>query len=96
MFARINHAGGKPRVPRGGAPLVSTVLMTALSRRRPDVKKSSSASPCGTDGKLNPLMLAALKLCGATEIYRSGGAQAMDLDEAITICTRYDPLGIIS
>ena len=64
-------------VPGGGAPLVSTVLMTATLAQAACCEEIVVCTPCGKDGKLNPQMLAALKLCGATEIYRIGGAQAI-------------------
>ena len=64
-------------VPGGGAPLVSTVLMTATLAQAAGCEEIVVCTPCTTDGALNPQMLAALKLCGATEIYRIGGAQAI-------------------
>lgn len=64
-------------VPGGGAPLVSTILMTATLAQAAGCGKIVVCTPCGRDGNLNPQMLSALKLCGATEIYRIGGAQAI-------------------
>ena len=64
-------------VPGGGAPLVSTVLMTATLAQAAGCEEVVVCTPCDRDGKLNPQMLSALKLCGATEIYRIGGAQAV-------------------
>ena len=64
-------------VPGGGAPLVSTVLMTATLAQAAGCEEIVVCTPCGKDGRLNPEMLAALKLCGVTEIYRIGGAQAI-------------------
>ncbi|MFM2198652.1 MAG: histidinol dehydrogenase [Verrucomicrobiota bacterium] len=64
-------------VPGGGAPLVSTVLMTATLAQAAGCEEIVVCTPCGKDGELHPQMLAALKLCGATEIYRIGGAQAI-------------------
>jgi histidinol dehydrogenase len=34
-------------------------------------------TPCGNDGRVNVNLLAALKLAGATEVYKLGGAQAI-------------------
>jgi histidinol dehydrogenase len=34
-------------------------------------------TPCGRDGTVNPGLLAALRLAGATEVYKIGGAQAI-------------------
>ncbi len=64
-------------VPGGGAPLVSTVLMTATLAQAAGCEEIVVCTPCGKDGKLNPSMLAAMILCGVTEIYRIGGAQAI-------------------
>jgi histidinol dehydrogenase len=64
-------------VPGGGAPLVSTVLMTATLAQAAGCEEIVVCTPCGKDGRLNPSMLAAMKLCGVTEIYRIGGAQAI-------------------
>lgn len=64
-------------VPGGGAPLVSTVVMTATLAQAAGCEEIVVCTPCGKDGKLNPAMLAAMQLCGVTEIYRIGGAQAI-------------------
>ncbi len=64
-------------VPGGGAPLVSTVLMTATLAQAAGCEEIVVCTPCDKDGKLNSQMLAALELCGVTEIYRLGGAQAI-------------------
>jgi len=41
------------------------------------VKRIVVVSPPGRDGKIDPLTIAAAKRCGATEIYKVGGAQAI-------------------
>jgi histidinol dehydrogenase len=41
------------------------------------VKRIVVVSPPGPDGKIDPLTIAAAKMCGATEIYKIGGAQAI-------------------
>ena len=41
------------------------------------VKRIVVVSPPGRDGKIDPLTIAAAKICGATEIYKVGGAQAI-------------------
>lgn len=64
-------------VPGGTAPLVSTSLMTVAIAAATGVPEIVVCTPCGKDGKVNPHLLAALKLAGATEIYRVGGAQAI-------------------
>jgi histidinol dehydrogenase len=41
------------------------------------VKELVACSPAGTDGKLNPYIIYALDLAGATEIYKIGGVHAI-------------------
>lgn len=63
-------------VPGGKAAYPSSVLMNALPARVAGVKRVAMCVPC-PDGVLNPLVLAAARLCGVEEIYRIGGAQAV-------------------
>ncbi|TLD69786.1 histidinol dehydrogenase [Phragmitibacter flavus] len=64
-------------VPGGTAPLVSTSLMTVAIAAAAGVPEIVVCTPCGKDGTVNPGLLAALKLAGATEVYRVGGSQAI-------------------
>jgi histidinol dehydrogenase len=64
-------------VPGGTAPLVSTSLMTVTLAAAAGVPEIVVCTPCGRDGTVNAGLLAALKLAGATEIYKIGGAQAI-------------------
>lgn len=64
-------------VPGGTAPLVSTVIMLALPAKIAGVKRRVLVSPAQKDGKINSGVLAAAKLCGVTEVYAVGGAQAI-------------------
>jgi histidinol dehydrogenase len=63
-------------VPGGKASYPSSVLMNALPARVAGVGRIAMCVPT-PDGILNPLVLAAAKLAGVTEIYRVGGAQAI-------------------
>jgi histidinol dehydrogenase len=63
-------------VPGGLAAYPSSVLMNAIPARVAEVERIAMAVPT-PDGKLNPLVLAAAKRAGITEIYRMGGAQAI-------------------
>jgi histidinol dehydrogenase len=63
-------------VPGGKASYPSSVLMNALPARVAGVKRIAMCVPA-PDGILNPLVLAAAKLSGVSEIYRVGGAQAV-------------------
>jgi histidinol dehydrogenase len=66
-------------VPGGTAPLASTAIMTVTLARAAGVKEIVACTPCGKDGSVNPVLLYALKLAGATEIYRVGGIQAIGM-----------------
>jgi histidinol dehydrogenase len=64
-------------IPGGTAPLVSTAIMTCTLAEAAGVPEIIAVTPAGPDGKVHPALLAALSRCGATEIYRVGGAQAI-------------------
>ena len=66
-------------IPGGTAPLASTSIMTVTLAKAAGVKEIVACTPAGRDGKVNPVLLYALKLAGATEIYRVGGIQAIGL-----------------
>jgi histidinol dehydrogenase len=63
-------------VPGGSAAYPSSVLMNAVPAMVAGVPRVVMVVP-SPDGKLNPLVLAAAKLAGVSEIYRVGGAQAV-------------------
>jgi histidinol dehydrogenase len=64
-------------IPGGTAPLVSTALMTILLARVAGCPQIVVCTPCNSGGAINPALLFAAHLAGATEIYRVGGAQAV-------------------
>ncbi len=64
-------------VPGGTAPLASTALMTITLARVAGCREIVVCSPPGKDGAINPAVLFAARIAGATEIYKAGGAQAM-------------------
>lgn len=64
-------------VPGGTAPLVSTVIMTVSLARAAGCEEIVVTTPCGPDGTVNPYILGACHLAGATEVYKVGGAQAI-------------------
>jgi histidinol dehydrogenase len=66
-------------VPGGTAPLASTAIMTATLAKAAGVMEIVACTPCGKDKSINPVLLYALKLAGATEIYRVGGIQSIGL-----------------
>jgi histidinol dehydrogenase len=63
-------------VPGGTASYPSSVLMNAVPARVAGVARIAMTTPA-TDGRINPLTLAAAKRTGVSEIYRVGGAQAI-------------------
>ena len=63
-------------VPGGTASYPSSVLMNAVPAKVAGVERIVMVVPT-PDGHLNPLVLAAAKLGGVSEIYRVGGAQAV-------------------
>lgn len=64
-------------IPGGAAPLASTALMTLTLAKVAGVKELVACSPADADGKLNPYVIYALNLAGATEIYKIGGVHAI-------------------
>lgn len=64
-------------VPAGTAPLASTVIMTVTLARAAGVPEIVVVSPVGPTGKINPAVLHALRIAGATEVYKVGGAHAI-------------------
>lgn len=63
-------------VPGGSAAYPSSVLMNAVPAKVAGVPRVVMVVP-SPEGRLNPLVLAAAKLAGVSEIYRVGGAQAV-------------------
>ncbi len=63
--------------PNGRAAYPSTVLMLAMPARVAGVRDVILATPAGRDGNAHPVILAAARVAGITEIYKVGGAAAM-------------------
>ena len=64
-------------VPAGRAPYPSTVVMCATTAQVAAVDELAVCAPPGPGGLAHPTILAACGLCGVTEVYRMGGAQAI-------------------
>jgi len=75
-------------VPGGQARYPSSAIMSVTPAKLAGVKRIVVVSPPGRDGKIDPLTIAAAKRCGATEIYKVGGAQAIG---ALTYGTKSIP-----
>jgi histidinol dehydrogenase len=63
--------------PGGKASYPSSLLMCAIPAKVAGVKRIIVCSPPRKSGDINPALLAAADIAGATEIYRVGGAQAI-------------------
>ena len=64
-------------VPGGTAAYPSTVLMDAIPATIAGCGRIVMTTPCGRDGKINPVILVAARVAGVDEIYKVGGAQAI-------------------
>lgn len=64
-------------VPGGTAAYPSTVLMDSIPAKIAGVKEIVMVTPPGSDGKINPVILAAAKIAGIDKIFKVGGAQAI-------------------
>jgi len=74
-FVPLNRIGAY--IPGGTAPLASTALMTLTLAQVAGVPELVACTPSRADGTVNPYILYALDLAGATEIYKVGGIQAI-------------------
>lgn len=63
--------------PAGTAPLPSTVWMLGVPARLAGCVEIILATPPGRDGRADPAILVAAKLCGITRVLKLGGAQAI-------------------
>ncbi len=64
-------------IPGGAAPLASTALMSVALAKIAGVPEIVACTPCDKRGQVNPFLLHALEVAGATEVYRLGGIQAI-------------------
>jgi histidinol dehydrogenase len=64
-------------VPGGSAPLPSTALMLGVPSQLAGNPVRVLCTPPDKNGRINPWILCAAQLCGITEIYKVGGAQAI-------------------
>ena len=64
-------------IPAGSAPLPSTVLMLGIPAQLTGCKRTALVCPPDKNGQLANEVLVAADLCGISEIYTVGGAQAI-------------------
>ena len=77
QFSPVERVG--VYIPGGAAPLVSTALMTVTLAKVAGVPEIVACTPCAGSRKINPMVLHALEVSGATEVYRIGGIQAIGM-----------------
>ena len=64
-------------VPGGLAKYPSSVIMSVVPAKIAGVKRIVVVSPPNSNGKLDPLSIVTADICGATEIYKTGGVQSI-------------------
>ena len=64
-------------VPAGSAPLPSAVVMLAVPARIAGCPRRVLCTPPTRDGRANPAVLVAARLCGIDSVFKVGGAQAV-------------------
>ena len=64
-------------IPGGTAPLFSTVLMLAVPAEIAGCRTRVLCTPAGKDGRVNAEVLFTARLCGITDVFKAGGAQAI-------------------
>ena len=64
-------------IPGGNSPLFSTVLMLATPARIAGCREIILCTPADRNGKVHPAILFAAKVAGVSNIYKTGGAQAI-------------------
>jgi histidinol dehydrogenase len=64
-------------IPGGLAKYPSSVIMSVVPAKVAGVKRIVVVSPPNSSGKIDPLTIIAADICGANEIYKVGGAQAI-------------------
>ena len=74
-FTPLDRVGAY--IPGGAAPLVSTALMSVSLAKIAGVSEIVACTPSDATGNVDPFLLHALEVAGATEIYRIGGIQAI-------------------
>ena len=64
-------------IPGGLAKYPSSVIMSVVPAKVAGVKRIVVVSPPSSNGSIDPLTIVAADICGADEIYKVGGAQAI-------------------
>ena len=64
-------------IPGGLAKYPSSVIMSVVPAKIAGVKRVVVVSPPNSDGKIDPLTIVSADICGANEIYKTGGVQSI-------------------
>jgi histidinol dehydrogenase len=64
-------------IPGGLAKYPSSAVMSIVPAKTARVKRIVAVSPPDSTGNINPLTIVAADICGADEIYKTGGAQSI-------------------
>ncbi|MFM2288234.1 MAG: hypothetical protein RL684_1377 [Pseudomonadota bacterium] len=64
-------------VPAGSAPLPSTAIMLAVPAQIARCPSRILCTPARAGGRADPAVLVAAQMCGVTQVYKLGGAQAI-------------------
>jgi histidinol dehydrogenase len=64
-------------IPGGLAKYPSSVIMSVVPAKIAGVKRIVVVSPPNSDGKIDPLTIVSADICGAHEIYKTGGVQSI-------------------
>jgi len=64
-------------IPGGLAKYPSSVIMSVVPAKIAGVKRIVVVSPPNSEGKIDPLTIVTANICGADEIYKTGGAQSI-------------------
>ena len=64
-------------IPGGLARYPSSVIMSVTPAKIAGVNRIVVVSPPNSSGKIDPMTIAAAKICGANEIYKTGGVQSI-------------------
>ena len=75
LFVPIESVGCY--VPGGAARYPSSAIMSVIPAKVAGVKRIVVVSPPNSSGNIDPLTIVAADICGATEIYKTGGVQAI-------------------
>lgn len=79
-------------IPAGSAPLPSTMLMLGVPARLAGCGEVVVCTPPRPDGSADPTVLFAARHCGATRVFKLGGAQAIAAmaigTESVPVCDK--------